>query len=308
MTRSLNRLDIPQNDAISYVLKKSDGSQVTVSVPWVGSSIVSYVDNNAFYKSCLANNTLLKGFEMRQDPFFFKSSAPMKQQAAQVVNIIKGDQVNYYEIDGKVGVITIESFVPKSEVQFAKDFQMSMYTAKLNKIQRLIIDLTNNGGGEECLGYALIKYLYSSSFKENFATLFARTDMIATDLGRELAQAGAGLPSNTDSIWNPATWKSIDGKSFVDASWYTNQVSHVRSGYNASYTSILKENYCQPSFDNYYFTGEDLLYYAPDDIILISNGRCASTCALFSRHLQQSRKVKTVVVGGVKGEKVSLNV
>ncbi|KAG2386099.1 hypothetical protein C9374_002545 [Naegleria lovaniensis] len=324
MTRSLNRLPIPSKSTVTYVLSRDGAADVTLELPWVGSSLMSYNNSTDFYQSCLSSpsssehaskrtltqqqRTQLKRQKLLH-PLQEERTSPLLSLSTQVehkvVNLLKGDQVSYFEIDGQVGVITIDSFVPQSEVAFAKDFQMSMYMAKLNKIPKLIIDVTNNGGGEECLGYALIKYLYSSAFSQNFVTLFARTDMIATDLGKELALKGASqLGPNDDSIWNPATWRDIDGMSFTDASWYTEQQNYTR-GTNVpshAYTSILKENYCQSSFDNYYFTGEDLLNYSPDNIILLSNGRCASTCALFTRHLQESKKAKTVVVGGLRGQ------
>ncbi|EFC35652.1 predicted protein, partial [Naegleria gruberi] len=311
MTRSLNRLGFPVNgEIVSYEILATDGTTSTVNIPWVGSSLINYQSPNDFYASCLAtaNRARLTNEEKKVDPLQEKRTLPLLSKATKdthnIVNLITGDQVNYFQIDGKVGVITVESFVPKDEVQFAKDFQTAMYLAKLNKIPRIIVDVTNNGGGEECLGYALIKYLHSNAFSSNFETLFARTDMIATELGRQLATAGTKLSPDADSIWNFATWKTIDGKNFKDETWYTNQKSYIRGtdGKPAFYSSILKENYCQPSFDNYYFTGEDLLKYSPDDFILLSNGRCASTCALFTRHLQESQKVKTVVVGGLSGQ------
>lgn len=321
MTRSLNRSPIPSKPTVTYVLSRDGAADVTLELPWVGSSLMSYNSSVDFYQSCLSSpssqhttrTTLTQQplIEAKRQkllhPLQELRTSPLLSHTVQtehkVVNRLTGDQVSYFEIDGQVGVITIDSFVPQSEVAFAKDFQMSMYMAKLNKIPKLIIDVTNNGGGEECLGYALIKYLYSSTFSQNFATLFARTDMIATELGRALALKGASqLGPNDDSIWNPTTWRDMNGVTYSDASWYTVQHNYTRGGNNApshAYTSILKENYCQSSFDNYYFTGEDLLNYSPDNIILLSNGRCASTCALFTRHLQESKKAKTVVVGGV---------
>jgi len=311
MSRQQNRNGMPTKESMTYVLKKSDGSQVTIDLPWIGVSQVNYTDANDFHSSCMSQLNVHQGFaspaEQKRyevDNWDHLKHIEAVQAAANANNnikqLVKGEKISYYEINGNVGVITIADFGPSSIPQFAKDFQTSLYFAKLNKISNMIIDLTNNGGGEECLGYALVKYLYSNSFKEDYVTLFANSDMIQSDLGLELAKAGA-QKQVSDNIWSPLHWRSTNGGVFRDESWYSKSVEHTRGGVSNKYTSFVKENYCASFFSPFYFDDGSLLNYPLDDIILISNGRCASTCALFSRHLQDSRKVKTVVVGGITG-------
>ncbi|KAL9649024.1 hypothetical protein ABK040_008401 [Willaertia magna] len=308
-TRTTSRIGIPENEIVTYVIRKSDGSEVTIEVPWVGISVRDYASQESFYSSCFkANQFAFKKYSKLHplhEPSPFEETVKVNERASNlnVTTVLIGDTVSYYRVGDQVSVITIDSFVPNSNAQFAKDFQLSLYLAKLSKTSRLIIDVTNNGGGDECLGYALIKYLFPADFAQNYETLFANTDMIATDIGLELAQAGAKRNDNQDSIWYPATWRSTTGGTFSDASWYSNTIEHTRGGSESKYTSLLKEGYCQPEFDDYNFGDGSNQIYSSDNIIILSNGRCASTCALFSRHLQESFKVKTVVVGGLLNTK-----
>ncbi|EFC36377.1 predicted protein [Naegleria gruberi] len=317
VSRAANRVAVPDNSTIKYKLEK-DGDVKVLEIPFVGTSSVKYLNDSKFYESCLrvdsaADVLKSQGIPTRKthlynvDPHFEKRELPLKstvQGTFSVNNILNGDMIKYYELTSNqdssilIGVIVIEIFSPKSIQQFSRDFQTSLYLAKLHKAKKIILDVTNNGGGYICLGYAFSRYFFPKQFSNQYESLFARTDMIASELGKELAQKGSESPQ-LDTIWMPHFWRDDSGKVYNDDSWFTNQHTFSRGGVDHAYTSIIKDNGCSEMFDDFIFTGDDLLDYSSDDLIILSNGRCASTCAMFTFQLQQFKKAKTVVVGGV---------
>jgi len=313
VTRAQNRIEAPSQANMTYVVQKSDGSQVTMSIPWVSMSIASYNTYADFYASCFkpkqskrssvavnSKKIVLEEAEATTQSF---SNPLTASTASQIVLKLNGDSIKYYEIDGKIGVIKIPTFGPASNSQFAKDFQVALFMAKLNNIKQLIIDLIGNGGGEECFAYSMSKYLYPMEYQVDYQELYGKTDMIQSELGAALAGAAAATAATGDAnnLWHPNHWRNVNGTVFNSADWFTQPITHERGGISDKYSQIIKENYCQSFFDYFDYKSAPVAvnYYAPDDIILISNGRCASTCALFSRRLQESKRVKTVVVGGV---------
>ncbi|KAJ8454078.1 hypothetical protein ONZ45_g19446 [Pleurotus djamor] len=57
---------------------------------------------------------------------------------------------------------------------------------------------------------------------------------------------------------------------------------------------------CQPES---FGTPPDAALFSPDKVVIVSNGRCASSCSLFSITMSKHEGVKTVVVGGKKDVK-----
>jgi hypothetical protein len=301
MQRQQSRLDVPDSSTMTFVIRRVDGNRETVTIPWVAMSQVTYSDNAQFQASCLP--TTKASYQHQKKPLLSEVTVPdiiTVDNNEGITQLVDGEKISYYQIGDNVGVVKIVDFGPSSISQFAKDFQLSLYYAKINRIPKLIVDLTNNGGGEECLGYALVKYMFPNDFAQNYVSLFANSDMIQSSLGTSLAAAGAKY-NFTDNIWYPGHWRSTNGQVYSDDSWFQKGISHTRGGSTSEYTSLIKENYCDSFFQYFDFDGGSLQHYLSDNLLLLSNGRCASTCALFSRHLQDSGKAKTVVVGGVYG-------
>lgn len=56
--------------------------------------------------------------------------------------------------------MVVPSFEPSSYVEFGKGLEQGLALLAANNLHRLIIDLSNNGGGDLCLGYTLVELLF----------------------------------------------------------------------------------------------------------------------------------------------------
>ena len=290
MTRSLRYFNIPAKD-MTYEFK-CNGKKEKVVIPWVGYTLKDIDGEKDFGNDCLP------GAEERQ---IERIEEDVETQGVE--QVFQGDEVNYYELEGTVGVIQITSFSPKSDEQFVADFKKAMRTAKTNGKSKIIFDLSDNVGGDECLGYGMVKYLFEAAFNREDVTFVPRTNMIATELGRLLAEAGVGLPGDTASMWSPAMWTTLEGVTYTNASWYLDQKNITRNGFTTLYTPIVLENFCHDTFALFKVTPKDnLMSLNAFNSIVLTNGICLSTCALVAFHLQESKSIKTVVIGGLEGK------
>lgn len=156
MARSMNRFDFPVAN-VTFELKRATGEVSTILVPWIGFSSANYSSITQFNASCYVTTMAQEQDVQVENEFELSSSvfARYQEQPNAAVQLLAGDKVAFYKLDDQTGIVKIQDFGPNSIAQFARDFQTSLFMAKLYRLPRLIVDLVNNGGGEECLGMLL---------------------------------------------------------------------------------------------------------------------------------------------------------
>ena len=102
------------------------------------------------------------------------------EEAAEVTYTILSDTIT--------GVLQITTFEPKNHSIFINTIQNGLLFFKENLVQQLIIDLSQNGGGDICLGYSLFRSLFPN---EN--PIVGSYDMKSSQLFELFANAGASL-------------------------------------------------------------------------------------------------------------------
>ena len=158
----------------------------------------------------------------------------------------------------------------------------------------LIIDVTNNGGGSVCLNYHTMSYLVNAWTKlSNVAggdVVYSEYDIRRSDVLRLLQTNGAYLSSYPDAF-NPTSGASLG------MSYYNNPTSRTIGSGTSSYTQGFNWNPCGNV--NLYFTKAS---YHFDKIIVMTDGRCGSSCAYFVTQLRENNKVRLLSYGGIYGE------
>ncbi|KAF2755789.1 hypothetical protein EJ05DRAFT_442160, partial [Pseudovirgaria hyperparasitica] len=225
----------------------------------------------------------------------------------------------YLEEDGfeDVAVLSIPSFGGAGGQNSPMDFQTIgrdfVQKAKAEGKKKLIVDLSANGGGIILLGYDAFKYLFPK------ATAFAASDRFrifeATDLiGKKFSDVAGQYPRTLDpalgeveatvvaDIFNYRSDQKPEGVPFT--SWddkngpvankgdkFTSLIrwnlSDVLTPYNGGINAISNEPVAtmeQP--------------FAAEDIVVVTDGYCASTCTIFSELMRQVAGVKYVSLGG----------
>jgi hypothetical protein len=221
-----------------------------------------------------------------------------------------------------VAVLSVPSFVGiDAQEEFQSTAATFLASAKAAGKKKLVIDVSANGGGTILLGYDLYKLLFPNDIDhaagDRFRA-FESTDIIgqkfsevAGTFPRALVNATqnetlADLNDNVgSSVFNYRTDVDVNGENFD--SWaekfgpgieqkgdnFTNlfrwNLSDVLITLNSGGVDIhgygALANYTQQPF-------------AAEDVVVVTDGYCASTCTIFSELMRQRAGVKYISLGG----------
>ncbi|KAK1828909.1 hypothetical protein QBC39DRAFT_436050 [Podospora conica] len=164
--------------------------------------------------------------------------------------------------------------------------------------KKLILDLQGNGGGQWINTAALYATLFpgetlSLLWKHRahplLAALVGEADRLVRE-GESFRDVADLFPFNIDAYLRPdgTAWGSF-------GEWYG---SGVDGATRASLFNLSTALFPEYLFDYKYRQPWEEAPYGPDDIVILLDGVCASSCAIFVEALVHGHGVKTVVVGG----------
>ncbi|PVH89189.1 hypothetical protein DL98DRAFT_614302 [Cadophora sp. DSE1049] len=232
--------------------------------------------------------------------------------------VISADyQVSGYFLDGAgyedVAVLSMLSFSPSYPTEFQSVIQTLISDAKAAGKTKLVIDLSSNGGGNILTGYDAFRQLFPNIVQDGFSRLrqhdafkvmstgisrYAANFSTSSDDSKDYFAYGSVLnyrydlnltdnkfptyddkfgphESNGDEYTNLLRWNLNDPTTTVNAIW---GVGETITGYGD------RQNFTQP--------------FAAEDIIMVYEGYCASTCTLFSDFMRVQAGVKSIAMGG----------
>jgi len=115
-------------------------------------------------------------------------------------------------------------------------------------------------------------------------------DIIHSRLADTLIKATTLQNRSDIDLFSPQFWFNSQRQPYNDSSWYSPGLHHTRGGIKGSYS---QRTYHACDFVQVYprhnFT----------KILILSDGLCGSTCAVFATHLDEVDKVETVALGGL---------
>ncbi|KAK4987459.1 hypothetical protein LTR50_004591 [Elasticomyces elasticus] len=225
-----------------------------------------------------------------------------------------------YFLDGEgyddVAVLSVPSFVGlgSAEITFQQTNEKLIAAALAAGKTKLIIDVSANGGGTVLQGYDLFKQLFPAILPYG-ASRF-RAHEAFNLVGEAFSEISAGLPrslslnetlqSIVSSAFDYRTDANITYQPFT--SWTEKYGPHEYGPANDTFTSIIRWNLSDPlTPDNsggVYVHGYGPLSnytqqpFARENIIVLYDGYCASTCTIFSELMRQQAGVKTIALGG----------
>ncbi|RUS22983.1 hypothetical protein BC938DRAFT_475164 [Jimgerdemannia flammicorona] len=196
----------------------------------------------------------------------------------------KGNGVHH-----KTGIINIGTFEPENVTLSVQTFYLGMRKFKTLGIEKIIIDVQNNGA--QTLLHILFNHINT-----NFTTpdLEYGTDILVT---RQSLVLGTLQASNTGCSFG-ANYETLNGKPLTDNSWLTDSIKYTRGGKTSRYSQRVRTN-CTDFITDYYSKDLGVLPWKPKDCLILSNGICGSSCALFANRMHELEHVKTMAVGGI---------
>lgn len=225
--------------------------------------------------------------------------------------------VNGYYFDGgpyeDVAVLSVPNFVGNSyaEQLFQQTSQEFIPKALADGKTKLIIDLQANGGGTILQGYDLFKQLFPDldPYGANRYRAIEAVDLIGQSYSQRASLAPRGsnssLASAQSSYFDYHQDMTVDGEPFT--SWAEKFGPNEVNG--DKYTSLARWNlsdvYTSLSSGGINITGYGPLAnvsgpprFKPENIVIVTDGYCASTCTIFSEFLTKQAGVKTIAMGG----------
>ncbi|KAJ6228666.1 peptidase s41 family protein [Anaeramoeba flamelloides] len=164
-----------------------------------------------------------------------------------------------------------------------------------NNVEYLIIDVRENGGGYIELGHELFYYLFENQ-KGKFTPKISNNDVIHSPLHDEFftkcAQDEKGKEDDT-MPFSPKSWYDVNENQFETIELYSpGKEYHRGGGLPQSFSTFFHENV------DFLWENKNKLYYDKHHLLILSDGRCGSTCAIFTSKVFQNGLAKTITIGG----------
>lgn len=203
----------------------------------------------------------------------------------------------FYLLDDKItGVLALGSFSAQSFSTFQSSLLSGLNGLKSLGAKRLVVDVTNNGGGYICIAHWLHRIIIGpKKSTEPQAGLDSkiRAGPLAQLIVKNILD---GADPEELLSYSPQQWTNASHVPFpADYDWLHPVVKMSINGRADAFSPRLGQE-CQP------FSEEPPVepLFKPSEVVIVSNGRCASSCSLFSITMSKLDGVKTVVVGGKK--------
>ncbi|KAJ6580011.1 hypothetical protein DFH09DRAFT_1260401 [Mycena vulgaris] len=225
---------------------------------------------------------------------------PLLQPSTPALNGSFGVGTFYMQKDGKTGVLALGSFSGADFDVMQDGLLQGLLTLKQMGATQLIVDVTNNGGGFICIAHWLHRIIVgpkSTSVPQAGLNSKARDGPLARQIVQQIIDKN--LDPNQNLHYNPLNWNDANGVQFAATdNWLLPPVNVRLNGHADAFSQRLGQE-CQP----FSSTPPIVALFNSSKIAIISNGRCASSCSLFSVTMAKEEGVKTVVVGGKKDVK-----
>ncbi|KEF63243.1 uncharacterized protein A1O9_01220 [Exophiala aquamarina CBS 119918] len=206
-----------------------------------------------------------------------------------------------------VAVLRLGSFNPRSTEEFHSNLTEFLHTCVLNGKQHLIVDIQSNGGGNIGLGYDVFEQLFPDT--EPYSAGNLRSHEQLNVMGEFFTQFAHGVLEDTGNITNYIAaggfsafdgrgLNNLSGQRFDSWSEFTGPtLSHGDTFTNLALLDIENTDY-EDYLSGFVFSKPPRQAFQTENIIVLSNGNCGSTCDTFMNLMKWQGGVKTIVGGG----------
>ncbi|KAF2640692.1 hypothetical protein P280DRAFT_325091 [Massarina eburnea CBS 473.64] len=218
-----------------------------------------------------------------------------------------------------VAVLAIPDFAPKvgqdktAGINQAQKLLRAFFAETIEKKKnRLLIDLRGNGGGTIDMGFELFKQLFPTV--EPYGGTRYRAHDAMKILSAQLAaiDANATMKALNKDIYEKAeysefVWGNIVNENYTAFKSFDDYYGPYTID-NDTFTAIRRYNFSNHVGGHTYSSLFNLTGYAPqptpaqpfkaENILVMQDGLCGSTCAVFAELMREQAKVHSIFVGG----------
>ncbi|KAG6003744.1 hypothetical protein E4U21_001747 [Claviceps maximensis] len=226
---------------------------------------------------------------------------------------VTGYYLNGQGVDD-VAVLALKNFEPLSPAEFQATIMDFLSDAKDAGKKKLVIDLQNNGGGLVLLGYDFFRQLFPKTVQEGnsrwrLSKSLNLTAQVISDYVKDVdpsSEADNDMVDLTEIFLNYRHDLNISDENFL--TFADKFGPHVYK--DNAFTNMMRWNLSDAlttsdpvhglgiGITGYGSLTEQPQYFEPEDIILLYDGSCSSTCTVASEFLRLQGGVKSIAMGG----------
>ncbi|KAG8762056.1 hypothetical protein FRC11_011441 [Ceratobasidium sp. 423] len=208
--------------------------------------------------------------------------------------------LQFYMLDDKKTAILALGSFSGDFAGVQKGILDGINAVKAKGATRLLVDVTNNGGGYICLAAWLHRVLAGpgpGTEPQPGLDGSVRAQDLAQKITAKIVANNTGVDPNREMLYNPLNWRDTKSQCFpADFNWLDPAINMRINDVPDKFSQKIGDD-CIP----YDLTAPDTKPFEFDNIAILNNGRCASSCSLFTISMRTKYNVKTIVVGGKPG-------
>ncbi|KAJ7303009.1 hypothetical protein DFH08DRAFT_1089560 [Mycena albidolilacea] len=312
----------PGADSVTVRLQTARGDVESVTVPWAAKFLGEGNTTTSFIaKTCLpadeegteetehdgALRLRRKAVTAPDTQLSLRATASANPRDTPETNYVQPNlkpfghmlTLDVYQLDKhpKVGVVYLEQFAPSGRYDsdtYFEEISETLFTGitalKRAGVKHVLLDISGNRGGYIQAGAITLWSLWPRDLYPGFPAVYRVNDLI-----RRQSDAAAAT-NNTDSEYFYGNYRSekyiplTSNRDFMDP-----PVPQTVNGVVDAYSHPFLDDFGNSSAALTNFTAPP---FAGKDLVLVSNGICASTCSIFSSYLFQKHGVRSAVFGG----------
>ncbi|KAJ5811283.1 hypothetical protein N7474_007584 [Penicillium riverlandense] len=275
----------------------------STSIPYPSSTFIST-------PSATATATPSRSWTSSVTPTSSASVAPVQPYPKVYPKPVVGDDLDHiygYYLPEKdlrtVAVLQLPTF--EMYGTYAMTIPQFLKEAKAAGKQKIIIDMSNNPGGEIAAALDMFKMFFPDK------PAYSATRFRAHEAMNYIGQAFGSIVQNNSNIWS---WDSFE--QWMPSGYVTPNQKHGFSSWKQIFGPVFElgsnmstmHGVFNETFESATLTpingynGVPLrpshTLFAPEDILIMTDGDCSSSCTTFSELMKNLAGVKTVVFGG----------
>ncbi|CAG8788658.1 147_t:CDS:2, partial [Cetraspora pellucida] len=304
-----SRIDMPETSSITYKLSCSKKKPFLLKRKWeiTFDGGVDFFDNvclNLNSKSTSFNDNVTSSNKNEvstssdkvtklnsRDKFEVSKLNKNKPKIAHAKLIFSSD-ADFYLLndDENIGVAVID----KVEDDVESSLQFGFEEFKKRKVKKIVLDFSNNDGGSVTVPLFINSILFSSKQPNSYPTRININDLTVPVIKSNFKTEGRDV----DDFYNPNFYLTFpEGGRFNSADQFI--LGSRKNRTSNLYLNALTSDELELIKDTPHFP------WTSDDFIILTNGYCASACALTTLFFSEFHKVETIAVGGLLGNNLS---